>query len=157
MVAPAPLVRLRLRGTLPLLAITVLVFGIAQGMLRTADFVASEATSNVLTHVRGKVAGATVAVGPGNVSVRVVDSTAVQEYLVAVPGAISVFNMLRLAQNHTALNVVTHEDGTNGAVTVLQVSGQTSAAGYWHLQINGQETGSLDTNVVPGDTVSLVR
>lgn len=154
---PATVARLRVRGVLPLLAVVVFALGIAQGLLRSADLVTNETTTETLAHTEGRVAGATVAIGAGTARLQIIADAETQEYVVTLPSALSLFNVLRLAQQQTSASVVTQID-ERGRAFVQSAGGQAAPTGFLRVRLNDEEAGDLDvTMVAPGDTVTIVR
>lgn len=146
-----------LRSWIALLGVASFALAMGSGLLQTANMVGQEVgTTTPIVHREGRVAGATVAIEPGIVTVVVQPNSENQTtYQMTVLEPLSVFNLLRVAGATTALkaDVAT---GPNGAA-VTSVNGIPSTVKEsWRVRINDVAPASFDEPIIlPGSTVTL--
>ncbi len=146
-----------LRSWIALLAVATFALAMGSGLLQTANMVGQEvSTENTVLHRSGRVAGATVNLEPGVVTVIVQHNAANQTtYQLTATEPLSVFNLFRVAGATTALkaDVVI---GSNGAA-VTSVNGIPSTVKQsWRVLVNNTPPASFDEPVImPGAAVTL--
>lgn len=143
-----------------LLGIAVFSLGMIGGFLRSAEDVADGFVYSALTHRPGSVAGATVAVTPGPVTVSVDDPASPMTYQFDLDGPISVYNLLRTAGRTSPLTFEIPQSA-DGSVTIRSLNGVPAPTGRaWAAFRNGERVDDLNAPVLlPGDSLafSLVR
>jgi len=143
-----------------LLGIAVFSLGMIGGFLRSADDLAYAFVYPALTHVSGRVAGATVAIEPGPIIVTVDNLSKPITYQFDLAGPISAFNLLRIGARTGSLTFEVPRSG-DGITTLRSLNGVSAPDGWtWGIYRNGERVDDINAPVLlPGDTVifSLAR
>lgn len=146
-----------LRSWIALLAVATFALAMGSGIVQTANMVGQEvSTERTVPHRSGRVAGATVNLAPGVITVIVQQNAKNQTtYQLTATEPLSVFNLFRVASATTALktDIAT---GSNGAA-VTSVNGIPSTVQQpWRVLVNNSAPASFDEPVImPGASVTL--
>ncbi|MFH1171834.1 MAG: hypothetical protein V1778_04845 [bacterium] len=139
-----------------LLGIGIFSFGMAAGVVQSVQFVAQDFTFTGIPHIAGRVAGASVSVTPGPVTLHIATSPNPATYVLDLQEPTSVYNLLRLAKRATSLTAEfdEHLDGTVTIRTINRTSASGSAA--WIVKQNGTRLDTFaDPVLLPGDNIEL--
>lgn len=139
-----------------LAGIGVFSLGMISGFLRSADDVANGFVYTSIPHIAGRVAGASVAVSPGPVTVKVNTSSDRVVYLWDLTDPVSVYNLLRIGQQTSGVTF-TVERQRLGTSVLHELNGAVpSGKQVWKIDQNGNAVSDLDAPVViPGDTITF--
>lgn len=146
-----------IRSWIVMLGLVSLVLALGTGLWGSAEMVGSDLTvTPPLVHREGRIAGASVDLAAGPVTLRVHDGDNVQTFEVVIAEPLSVYNLLRSAVQTTVLTAEMQNDG-RGSAGLVRLAGTTADATHrWQILLNGQELASLDElTVVPGSTLDF--
>lgn len=146
-----------LRSWIALLGVASFALAMGSGLMQTANMVGQEVgTAAPIVHREGRVAGATVNMEPGIVTIVVQPSADNQTtYQLTTLGPLSVFNLMRVAGATTALKAEVIAGPGGAAITNVNGTPSTAKAS-WRVRINDAPPASFDEPVIlPGSTVTL--
>ncbi len=145
-----------IRSWIVMLGLVSLALALGVGLLGTAELTGSEISYAPPVHREGKVAGATTAITPAPVTLRIHDGENVQSFEIVTAGQLSVYNVLRSAQQSTVLTADMQAEG-NSSIRIASIAGVTAnATQRWQVLQDGNELASLiEPTIVPGSTLDF--
>lgn len=153
---PTSMIAFTPKPAITMLGVAALTLGMSVGIWNMAQKVGSEVSYSAPTHREGRVAGATVTRNAGVVTITVDTGTSTKSYAVGINEPLSVYNILRVANETTLLT--TSVQLTTNSSELMSVDGVQAPGGQrWQISVDGSAVESLDAIAVsPGSTIALM-
>lgn len=145
-----------IRSWIVMLGLVSLVLALGAGMLGNAELTGSELSYAPPVHRDGRVAGATTSLAPAPVTLRIHDGDNVQTFEIVAAEQLSVYNLLRSAQQSTVLTADMQTSGNN-SVSITKLAGISADATHqWQVLLDGNKLASLnEPTIVPGSVLDF--